>query len=178
MAGLTNKQRVFVEHYLTCWNATEAARQAGYAGSDDTLAAVGYENLRKPQIAAVIEARLAEKTMSADEVLVRLTEQARADIRDVFTIRETSRQGRDEESTVERHAELDLVALFESGKSHLVKSITYTKFGPKVELYDAQAALVHIGKHHGLFVDRTETKHDVTEQFLAAMMEFGRASGG
>ncbi len=31
MSNLTNKQRVFVELYLTLWNATEAAKQAGYS---------------------------------------------------------------------------------------------------------------------------------------------------
>lgn len=56
---LTEKQRRFVEAYMGAarGNATEAARLAGYKGNDVTLAAVGSENLRKPQIAQAIEER-------------------------------------------------------------------------------------------------------------------------
>ena len=73
MKDLTPKQRRFVEAYVgpAKGNATEAARQAGYAGNDVTLAAVGHENLRKPQIAEAVEERL-EKALadfSADEVV-------------------------------------------------------------------------------------------------------------
>jgi phage terminase small subunit len=52
--GLTEKQRRFVEAYDG--NATEAARLAGYEGDDATLAQVGYENLRKPEIVQAIRA--------------------------------------------------------------------------------------------------------------------------
>src|SRR5690606_35612738 len=52
---LTAKQRRFIDEYLRCWNATEAAQRAGYKGSKATLATVGYENLNKPYIRAVIE---------------------------------------------------------------------------------------------------------------------------
>jgi hypothetical protein len=54
---LTHKQQVFVEEYLKTWNATEAARRAGY--STDTARQMGSENLAKPYIKAVIEQRLA-----------------------------------------------------------------------------------------------------------------------
>lgn len=56
---LTEKQRRFVEAYMgkAAGNATKAARIAGYSGDDITLASVGYENLRKPQIHAAINAR-------------------------------------------------------------------------------------------------------------------------
>lgn len=52
---LTPKQQRFVSEYLKCWNATEAARKAGYKGNDATLSAVGGENLRKPLISEAIE---------------------------------------------------------------------------------------------------------------------------
>lgn len=48
---LTAKQKKFVEAY--CGNATDAARQAGYKQPE----AIGFENLRKPQIKAAIETR-------------------------------------------------------------------------------------------------------------------------
>lgn len=137
--GLTDKQRVFIEHYLTCWNATEAARQAGYAHPNTQ----GPRLLVDVGIAEVIKARITEKAMTADEVLLRLAEQARGDMSDFVE---------DLGSAVR----LDLKKAIKAGKFHLVKKYSNTRQGVSVELYDAQAALVHIGKHHGLFVDRVE----------------------
>ena len=51
---LTVKQTLFAEHYAEHGNGTAAAKHAGYKGNDVTLAAVGYENLNKPQIADAI----------------------------------------------------------------------------------------------------------------------------
>jgi phage terminase small subunit len=75
--ALSNKQRKFINEYLQCFNATEAARLAGY--SPKTARAIGAENLTKPDIAAEIEKALNESAMSASEVLMRLAEQARND---------------------------------------------------------------------------------------------------
>src|SRR5690606_5885979 len=59
---LTPKQEKFIHAYLgeARGNATEAARMAGYKGNDVTLASVGAENLKKPQISERIEAARAE----------------------------------------------------------------------------------------------------------------------
>ena len=50
--ALTPKQNLFVKEYLVDLNATQAAIRAGY--SPKTAEAIGYENLRKPQIADAI----------------------------------------------------------------------------------------------------------------------------
>lgn len=50
---LTAKQKIFCEEYIIDWNATRAAIAAGY--SENTAAAIGYENLRKPYIQTYIE---------------------------------------------------------------------------------------------------------------------------
>lgn len=52
---LTPRQKKFADVYAG--NATEAARLAGYKGSDATLAQTGSDLLRNPEIAAVIKAR-------------------------------------------------------------------------------------------------------------------------
>lgn len=140
MSNFTNKQRLFIEEYLQCWNATEAARQAGYAGSDATLGVVGYENLRKPKIEAIIHQRLAEAAMGADEVLTRLAEQARGLNEDFFT----------------PDGALNMAVVIAKNMTHLVKKTKRTKYGLDVELYDAQAALTQIGRAHGLFKDKVD----------------------
>ena len=57
---LTMKQRLFVEAYFANdYNATEAARAAGYAG--EHLNRVGHELLNKPHVRAAIDRRAQEK---------------------------------------------------------------------------------------------------------------------
>ncbi len=75
ISNLTNKQRLFCEFYVGAarGNATEAARLSGYAGSDETLRAVGAENLTKPHIAALCQQRVTEAALSADKVLSELS---------------------------------------------------------------------------------------------------------
>lgn len=59
---LTPKQELFVSEYLKTGNATEAARRAGYKGNDNTLAQVGNENLRKPNVVELIKSKEAERS--------------------------------------------------------------------------------------------------------------------
>ena len=80
---LTLKQRAFVEHYLACWNATKAAILAGYSSRSARVSAAN--NMSKVAIRAEIERRISEMAMRADEVLLRLGQQARANIADVLS---------------------------------------------------------------------------------------------
>lgn len=50
--ALTNKQQRFVDEYLVDFNASQAAIRAGY--SEKTAGAIGFENLKKPEIQAAI----------------------------------------------------------------------------------------------------------------------------
>lgn len=151
--ALSNKQRAFVEHYLACYNATEAARRAGY--SERSARAIGAENLTKPDIAAAISQRLRETAMSADEVLMRLAQTARGDISDFWEL-----EGGE--------PRLALDGERAQGKLHLIKKLKVKRTQTttqnaviettetEIDLYDAQAAQRLIGQHHRLFVDRVE----------------------
>lgn len=160
--GLTAKQQAFVSAYLVCLNATEAARRAGY--SEKTAHAIGWENLRKPEIAEAIGAGLAERAMPSSEVLARLADMARATADDFITVYksplvtidgEPIKDG-DGNPIVRSFPSLDIDKARERGMLHLIKKVSYTANGPSVELYDAQVALVQLGKHHGLWVDKLE----------------------
>ena len=75
MGKLTAKQQRFCDEYLIDLNATQAAIRAGY--SEKTAGVIGVENLKKPNIKAHIEKRMAEKEAALiadqDEVLKYLT---------------------------------------------------------------------------------------------------------
>jgi len=51
--NLTKKQKIFCHEYVIDWNATRAAKEAGY--SEKTAYSIGHENLSKPEIQAYIE---------------------------------------------------------------------------------------------------------------------------
>jgi hypothetical protein len=78
--ALTTKQILFTEYFLgeAAGNATRAAAMAGYKGDPVTLAAIGYENLRKPQIASRIHARVQEIVPDTNEILRQLWQVASA----------------------------------------------------------------------------------------------------
>lgn len=142
--GITTKRRVFIDEYLKCWNATEAARKAGYKKPRRQ----GSRLLSFVDIKEEIQRRLAEKTMSADEALMRLSDQARFDP-GPFVYR-----GQREEGEGDLYIDWDL--LRQANLTHLVKSVYLTKYGTRIEFHDAQRALELIGRHLGLFVDRRE----------------------
>lgn len=149
MSDLTAKQQLFIDEYLKCYNATQAAKMAGYKGNDNVLGVTGYDNLRNPKIASAIQRRLQESAMSADEVLARLADMARSNIADFSKVRHVS----------------DLEEIHD--KAHVAKKFKRTIYRSaygsetetvELELYDAQSALEKIGRHHGLFTDKIEVK--------------------
>lgn len=151
--ALTNKQQLFIEHYLTCLNAAEAARRAGY--SVRSARQTGSENLSNPDIKAEIDARLKEAAMTADEVLRRLADQARATMEDFISAAEIKVTDA-EDSEVFLSPRVDLDKARKLGKMHLLKKFKVdTNGGVSIELHDPQAALVQLGRYHGLFLDKT-----------------------
>lgn len=65
--GLLPKQAKFVAEYLISGNATQAALAAGY--SPKTAYKIGAENLKKPQIASLLEVKQSEIAARQDERL-------------------------------------------------------------------------------------------------------------
>jgi phage terminase small subunit len=137
---LTPKQRAFVLEYIKDFNATQAAIRAGY--SPKTARQIGQQNLTKLVISQEIDKEFKARAMSSDEVLVRMADQAKGSAGDFLTI---DRHG---------YASLDLERMKKEGKLHLIKKYKVTKQGTEVELYNAQNALIQLGKHHGLWEDK------------------------
>lgn len=154
--ALTVMQEKFVNEYLIDFNATRAAERAGYAGNKNALAVMGHTLLRNTKISELIKARL-DSAMPADEVIVRLAEHARADIGDFLSV------------APDGETALDLTG---NPNTRLIKKITQRRTIRTVkdtvtedvvltlELHDAQAALVHIGKHHKLFTEGPRGSED------------------
>lgn len=91
MPKLTGKQRKFADIYLQIWNATEAAKQAGY--SPESAHVIGCQNLRKANIAEYIRARAcahdAETVAAEPEIMTFLTSVVRGNVNDQFGLEPT-----------------------------------------------------------------------------------------
>ncbi len=172
--SLTDKQEAFVNWYLQLWNASEAARRAGY--SVHSAYSQGQRLLKNVEVSAAIEHFKVQHIMSAEEAQILLTEQARGDMGDFMT---------QDGDTVK----VDLGKAIEAKKTSLIKKLSQTRtvrrrgedeveetVSTTIELYDKQTALVQVGKVHKMFTDRTETEvtgtmeHTVSDE-LQRMIE-------
>lgn len=148
--ALTDRQTLFVEEYLACFNASQAARRAGYAPKTDRV--IGWRNLQNPEIAEAIRQRLAESAMTADETLMRLAAHARGDIDDCLD--DDGRFSLDKARKAKKTSLIKKLRIKETKR--VIDDEEVITQDIEFELHDAQAALQLIGRHHKLFVDRTE----------------------
>lgn len=86
---LTPKQQLFIDSYLVHFNATKAAIQAGY--SEKTAYSIGSELLKKPELSALIDARLKESRMNSDQVMKLMGDIAQSSMNDYFRVVERDR---------------------------------------------------------------------------------------
>lgn len=184
--GLNKRQQLFIAYYCESWNATEAARRAGYSAKAASV--TGYDNLRNPKIKAEIDRRIAE-IMPKGEVVQRLAAMARADFTDfsqsgpeaIVISTETRRHGKTimvEQRTITRNVvRLDLEKAAQLHKLGLIKKYKIKTDGSvEVEFHDAQAALDKLAKMHGLYNDKDvskkpEDQQPYDDQALAALQQ-------
>lgn len=168
--ALTRQRQAFVEHYCQCWVGRTAAIRAGFA--PQSAHARAWKLLHDPRVKGAIEARVAELRVSTDEVLLRLAEQARADLGVFFKISERwtdeplpTQEILEETDGVDKDGHpitlyrvhqvcIDTAKLVDPQYSHLVKEFSDSpKYGLSLKLNDPQRALDLLGKHLGLFKD-------------------------
>lgn len=151
--ALSFKQKTFIEAYIgeARGNASEAARIAGYKLPRQQ----GYENLTKPDIRAEIDKELALRTLSASEVLSRITEHANG------TLKHFLKPQGDE-------IIVDLTSDEADANFHLLKKAKtkrrtggtdeapWTEVEVEIEIHDPQAALRDLGRYHKLFTDKMD----------------------
>ena len=152
---LTEKQKLFCKEYIIDFNATRAAKAAGY--SEDSAKEIGYENLTKPYIQDYI-AKLTQKTfdkleITKERVLNEIARIAFADPRDLMSW--------DAESvTLKDSSELT------DDQAACVSEVTYkkTKEGEHISLktHDKQAALDKLMRYQNLYKDVGTSENPLT----------------
>src|SRR4051812_20270005 len=146
--GLTVKQQAFCRAYVrNNGNGVQAAREAGYRGTDATLRTVASENLTKPKVKAFLKqiAEDAQKSqgdskfsiMCINEALLRTSILARASLDDIL----------------DERGRFDLAKARRTAGIYAIKRVTFDRSGKvkSVELRDKNGALELMGKHHDLW---------------------------
>lgn len=155
--GLTKKRRAFVEEYLQCWNATEAAKRAGY--SERTARQQGSRLLSNVDISQEIQDRLQELQMGANEALALLADQARGDLGEFmdissmgFNLSLLDEDGNRKNTRVIRKIKqktTTFIAKKESDEDREVHEV-------EIELYDAQSAIDKVLRVQGAYKDSVD----------------------
>lgn len=156
--GLTEQQRLFVQEYLKDLSAKEAAIRAGY--SPRSAKQVGHALLKHPVVGPMIEAAMKGRSdrtrIDADWMLIRLAEEAEADLADLY----------DEHGALKPVKEWPLI-----WRKGLVAGLDVEELRAdgvvmglvkKVKLSDRIRRLELIGKHVDVQAFRERVEHDVT----------------
>ena len=160
---LTPKQARFVDEYLIDLCATKAAIRAGY--SKKRADAIGYENLRKPEIKKAIQERqkaLRDKLeISQEKVLREYAKVAFYDVRTLFDNNSRLINIKDlDDNSAAIIAGVDNEELFEGKGKDRVRAGTLRK----IKFLNKLDALEALGKHLGLFAADNKQKGDATSE--------------
>jgi len=168
---LTPKQRCFVEHYLTTWNAKESAVLAGYGSPQKT----GYRLLHHPEVLELVNERLGEMGVSASEIVARMSQYVRNNPANFFIFADVPEKDingnilRDADGNpILRRQMVDIDWGTFERYGYLVKKLSYDRKGrPVFEFYDAQRALETLGKYAKLDVETTRSDGQTVEDLSA-----------
>lgn len=152
---LTAKQEAFCQEYLVDLNATQAAIRAGY--SQRQAGGIGYENLKKPQIAERIKEAMAERAqrvqITQDRVLQELARLAFSDLRRAFKEDGSLKLPQEwDDDTAAAMAGVDTITTSIGGDEDAPVTLT-TK---KVKVFDKGGALTLAMRHLGMLTDKLE----------------------
>lgn len=127
---MTRKEQLFAEHYLCTFNATDAARKAGY--SENTARQQGHENLTKPYIQDYINQKTSaifdKLGITQEKVIQELAKVAFSNVVDCL-------QG---------DWELKDLSDIKPETASAIKSIRITKNGYHVTMHDKLSALIKL----------------------------------
>lgn len=165
--SLTAKQARFVDEYLVDLNATQATIRAGYSAKGAEVQ--GHRLLNNAKIATAVaeaQARRAERTeITVDRVLQELARVGMSDVRKLFTDDGGLRSIQElDDDTAAALASVEVVTKRLPSNGEDLPEVEYVH---KLKFWDKNSALEKIGKHLGMYLDRTEHSGGVTVKLEA-----------
>lgn len=181
---LTEKQKRFCDEYLIDLNATRAYKSA-YPNikKDETAAAAGARLLRNVKVENYISQRMKDREkrteITQDRVLKELARIGFANAADFAKVveKEYEEVTKDEEgNTIDKKiktyktVEIEVTDSVDTDKQAAIAGIKMGANGIEVKLNDKVKALELIGRHLGMFVDKTELSGDLG---LKVVVDYG-----
>lgn len=170
-AGLTDKQRRFVEEYCVDYNSAAAARRAGY--SEKTSGEQGYQLLQKTSISSAIKRRMSELAMTTEEAVKRMADWGRGTAHPFLSVDKKTKELRIDLSSEEAQKNLHLIKKIKQNDTIIKKA---NQNDPdevigrswEIELHDQKDAVDKILKVLGAY--SPERFEDVTPQPKSLVM--------
>lgn len=156
---LNEKQKAFAREYVVSYNATLAAKKAGY--SDIAAGQVGNRLLKNAYVRQEIDTLTAEKAkdsaITAKRVLEEIAKIALVNTQDLF----------DEEGNIKpihtlTREQAACIASLEVVKKNLTSGDGQQDKVHKVKLWDKTKALEMLGKHFALLTEQVQHSGEVT----------------
>lgn len=223
--SMTGKQFKFAEEYLIDLNATQAAIRANY--SKKTAGAIGFENLKKPEIREYISLRLDDYNLTQSELLKLMSSVARSSLNEYIVVKKIERirtvkkplklsienlltkiqkktmfieranLSEDAIESIQREidflhneiiqceidleidpdstfevsetyeedvADIDLIALARDKENGKIKGLSFTQYGPKIEMPDSDGMIKLLAQVKGMITNKIDA--EVTNQNL------------
>lgn len=153
--GLTKKQELFCERYTTHWNATRAAKEAGF--SDKTAHVMGHRLVNKGLVSEKIKTlgdqALKDAGVSRERILAELVAVATADMTEAFDEMGQMKPFSEMPENVRRSLNGVEVHEIFAGQGDQRLAIGLAR---KFKAYDKNKALEILAKHLKLLTDRVE----------------------
>jgi phage terminase small subunit len=173
VAKLNPKQERFVAEYLVDLNAKQAAIRAGY--SERTAESQGSRLLSNAKVAEAIQRGKAKREhrleVTQDRVVLELARIAFADVRQYgdWGVPDVDDSGRADEPG--QRSGLKPSTELSDDQTAAVQEVTWLdradgSVQTKLKLHDKIGALTLLGKHLGMFVDRTKLEGEVTYSII------------
>lgn len=177
---LEPRQQLFVDEYIIDFNATRAAKAAGY--SENSAASIASENLTKPNIDKAVDKAIADRRkrlrIDADTVLWKWWQIANADYNELSSVKRVAcgycyggvNITDDSEPSIDptKAPDEDCSTCGGDGEAYVYMADTTnlspdarllyqgaenTKFGIKINTADRMKALDNVARHLGMFKD-------------------------
>lgn len=158
--ALTPKQQRFVTEYLVDLNGTQAAIRAGYsAGAAEVQASRLLSNAKvQSAVQAAMNRREKRTEITQDRVLQELAKIGFADIRKAVRWSNQQREALTAEGALTLENEVLLVpsAEVDDATAAAISEVSQGQHGLRIKMHDKRAALVDMGRHLGMFVEKSE----------------------
>lgn len=180
--ALTDKQKIFANEYLKDLNATRAYKEAYPAcKKDESASTAGARMLRNVKVAAYIEKRMRERErrteITQDKVINELALIAFSKITDYAKVVECTLEteidgvrkqviSSDGSPIVYRDIQFALTSELNEDQKKPLSLIKKGREGLEVRLYDKIRALELLGKHLGMWTDKSEISKSIDETIL------------